>query len=93
MGDPDSTGRAASQNVAKSRVWRGVSDPPPPHAPLEDAPKFFELNVADPPMLKVCNVRHEQRAVLPAITHVDGTARLQTVHPDTNSRYCRRKMK
>ena len=27
--------------------------------------------------------------MLPAITHVDGTARLQTVHPDTNPRYYR----
>jgi carbamoyltransferase len=60
-----------------------------PSCPLEDAPKFFEQNVADPFMLKVCNVRPEQRAVLPAITHVDGTARLQTVHPDTNPRYYR----
>jgi carbamoyltransferase len=60
-----------------------------PSCPLEDAPKFFEQNVADPFMLKVCNVRPEQRAVLPAITHVDGTARLQTVHPDTNPLYYR----
>jgi len=60
-----------------------------PSCPLEDAPKFFEQNVADPFMLKVCNVRPEQRAVLPAITHVDGTARLQTVHPDSNPRYYR----
>ena len=60
-----------------------------PSCPLEDAPKFFDQNVADPFMLKVCNVRPEQRAVLPAITHVDGTARLQTVHPDTNPRYYR----
>jgi carbamoyltransferase len=58
-----------------------------PSCPLEDAPKFFEQNVADPFMLKVCNVRPEQRAVLPAITHVDGTARLQTVHANTNPRY------
>jgi len=60
-----------------------------PSCPLEDTPKFFEQNVADPFMLKVCKVRPEQRAVLPAITHVDGTARLQTVHPDTNPRYYR----
>jgi carbamoyltransferase len=60
-----------------------------PSCSLEDAPKFFEQNVADPFMLKVCNVRPEQRAVLPAITHVDGTARLQTVDPDSNPRYYR----
>jgi len=60
-----------------------------PSCPLEDAPQYFEQNVADPFMLKVCNVCPEQRAVLPAITHVDGTARLQTVNPDTNPRYYR----
>ncbi|NLT36528.1 MAG: carbamoyltransferase [Gaiellales bacterium] len=58
-----------------------------PSCPVEDAPRFFEQNVADPFMLKVCYVRPEMRDVLPAITHVDGTARLQTVHADINSRY------
>jgi carbamoyltransferase len=58
-----------------------------PSCPLEDTPRFFEQNVADPFMLKVCMVRPEMREVLPAITHVDGTARLQTVHADTNPRY------
>jgi carbamoyltransferase len=38
-------------------------------------------------MLKVCNVRPEARALLPAITHVDGTARLQTVRRELNPRY------
>ncbi len=58
-----------------------------PSACLEDVPRFFESNVADPFMLKVCNVLPEYRDQLPAITHVDGTARLQTVHQDTNPRY------
>jgi carbamoyltransferase len=34
-------------------------------------------------------VRAEKRAVLPAITHVDGSGRLQTVSAGTNSRYHR----
>jgi len=38
-------------------------------------------------MLKVCNVLQRKRGVLPAITHVDGTARLQTVSRDTNLLY------
>jgi carbamoyltransferase len=58
-----------------------------PSACIEDVPRFFESNVADPFMLKVCNVLPEYRDKLPAITHVDGTARLQTVHQDTNPRY------
>ena len=58
-----------------------------PSCPIEDTPRFFEMNVADPFMLKVCNVLPEKRPALPAITHVDGTARLQTVHRETNPRY------
>jgi carbamoyltransferase len=54
---------------------------------VEDVPKYFEQHVADPFMLKVCNVRPDKRAVVPAITHVDGTARLQTIHLETNVRF------
>ncbi|NLX49650.1 MAG: carbamoyltransferase [Methanospirillum sp.] len=60
-----------------------------PSCPIEDTPRYFEQEVADPFMLKVCTVREEQRAVIPAVTHVDGTARLQTVHRETNPRYHR----
>ena len=60
-----------------------------PSCPIEDTPRYFEQNVADPFMLKVCDVRPEMRDSLPAITHVDGTARLQTVHSETNPRYYR----
>lgn len=58
-----------------------------PACPIEDTPGFFEQNVADPFMLKVCYVLPEKRSVVPAITHVDGTARLQTVHRETNPRF------
>jgi carbamoyltransferase len=60
-----------------------------PSCPIEDTPRYFEQEVEDPFMLKVCNVRPEQREAIPAVTHVDGTARLQTVHRETNSRYYR----
>jgi carbamoyltransferase len=60
-----------------------------PSCPIEDAPRFFEQDVADPFMLKVCDVREEMRSMIPAVTHVDGTARLQTVHGETNPRYHR----
>jgi carbamoyltransferase len=38
-------------------------------------------------MLYVVDVKDEKRAVIPAITHVDGTGRLQTVNERTNPRY------
>jgi carbamoyltransferase len=60
-----------------------------PSCPIEDTPRYFEQSVADPFMLKVCMVRPEMRERLPAITHVDGTARLQTVHRESNPRFHR----
>jgi carbamoyltransferase len=38
-------------------------------------------------MLYVVEVKDDKREVIPAITHVDGTGRLQTVNPATNPRY------
>ncbi len=38
-------------------------------------------------MLYVVDVKEEKRAVLPAITHVDGTGRLQTVSRRSNPKY------
>jgi carbamoyltransferase len=40
-------------------------------------------------MLLVVPVRESQRSVVPAITHVDGTGRVQLVHRETNPRYHR----
>jgi carbamoyltransferase len=40
-------------------------------------------------MLYVADVRGDKRDVIPAVTHVDGTGRLQTVRPDVNGRYYR----
>ncbi|MBI4640405.1 MAG: carbamoyltransferase [Candidatus Tectomicrobia bacterium] len=40
-------------------------------------------------MLYVVDVKENQREVVPAITHVGGTARLQTVHREVNPRYYR----
>ncbi len=58
-----------------------------PSAITEARRDFFEIDVETPFMLKVCMVRPDKVAVLPAITHVDGSARLQTVTRETNPRY------
>jgi len=61
-----------------------------PFAPsvLEEAiDDYFVGAVRDPFMLQVYPVRPEKRDVVPAITHVDGSGRLQTVSRDTNPRY------
>ena len=50
---------------------------------------WFVGAVPDPFMLQVYPVRPERRAQVPAITHVDGSGRLQTVNQATNAPYHR----
>nr|WP_299341977.1 carbamoyltransferase N-terminal domain-containing protein [Allomuricauda sp.] len=61
-----------------------------PFAPsaLEETYKdFFDLEVEAPFMLKVCDVREDKKKEIPAVTHVDGSARLQTVSKTLHPRY------
>jgi carbamoyltransferase len=61
-----------------------------PFAPsclVEAKDDFFDLEVEAPFMLKVCNVLKDKQSVIPAVTHVDGSARLQTVGKDLHPRY------
>lgn len=63
-----------------------------PYAPsilAEEASNWLELDAPSPFMLLVVPVREEKRALVPAITHVDGTTRPQTVTPDANPAYYR----
>jgi len=48
---------------------------------------WFEEDDDVPFMMKVFPFRAEKRGELPAVTHVDGTGRLQTVHRETNPLY------
>jgi carbamoyltransferase len=45
-----------------------------PSALLDKSPGFFDCSVASPFMLLVADVYPDKRALVPAITHVDGTA-------------------
>jgi len=61
-----------------------------PFAPsiAEDAlHDYFEDAAPDPFMQQVYPVRADKRAVIPAVTHVDGSGRLQTVSARTNPTY------
>jgi carbamoyltransferase len=61
-----------------------------PFAPsilLEATGEYFDQDYPDPFMIKVYNVLPEKRAVIPAVTHVDGTGRLQTVDRETAPLY------
>nr|MCK4930088.1 carbamoyltransferase [Nanoarchaeota archaeon] len=63
-----------------------------PFAPAvlaEEAHKYFVMWIVSesPFMLQTFDVRKEKRKVLPSITHVDGTARIQTVSKKQNPRF------
>lgn len=53
----------------------------------EETAAWFTVDYPDPFMIKVYPIRPERRAQVPAVTHVDGTGRLQTVAQRTNPRY------
>ena len=50
---------------------------------------YFAAAVPDPFMIQVYPVRPEKRSVIPAVTHVDGSGRMQTVSRETNPLYWR----
>ena len=45
----------------------------------EKGPEYFDGYYPNPFMLLVLPIKHEKLAVIPAVTHVDGTGRLQSV--------------
>jgi len=57
-----------------------------PACALEQAPRWFDVAEGEqhPYMIGVVDVRPDARASLPAITHVNGSARLQTVSANDN---------
>lgn len=67
--------------------FREAYRPFAPSAIIEAKDEFFDLEVEAPFMLKVCNVHKDKQNVIPAVTHVDGSARLQTVNKELHPRY------
>ena len=62
-----------------------------PFAPViaeEDAHDYFEIDKDDEPfMLFVYPIKEEKRRLIPAVTHVDGSGRLQTISKRQNPLY------
>ncbi len=50
----------------------------------EECSKYFTFHLPNPYMLLVYGVKEEYQKLMPAITHVDGTVRIQTVNTDEN---------
>jgi carbamoyltransferase len=55
----------------------------------EASAAWFETDDDVPFMMQVFQVREDKRARIPAVTHVDGSGRLQTVARQANPRYHR----
>jgi len=58
-----------------------------PFAPVvmeEHASTYFDLKTPSPYMLLVCNIKDEWINKLPAISHIDNTARVQTLNEEQN---------
>ena len=48
---------------------------------------WFESDFINPYMSSLAIVKSDKQKIIPSVTHIDGTARLQTVNSDNNSKY------
>ena len=80
--------RADMREIINTRIkFRERFRPFAPSIAEEALDDYFVGAVPDPFMLQVYPVRPDKRSVVPAITHVDGSGRLQTVSRRSNPRY------
>jgi carbamoyltransferase len=85
LGDPR---RADMKDILNAKIKRRESFRPfAPSILREAVGEWFEQEDDVPFMMQVFQVREEKRALIPAVTHVDGSGRLQTVHRETNPLY------
>ncbi len=87
LGDPR---RADMKDILNLKIKRRESFRPFAPSILRDAvPEWFETDADVPFMMQVFKIREAKRREIPAVTHVDGTGRLQTVTWAGNPRYAR----
>jgi carbamoyltransferase len=80
--------RADMKDILNLKIKRRESFRPfAPSIQREQVAAWFEEDDDVPFMMQVYQIRAEQRAKIPAVTHVDGSGRLQTVYKSTNPRY------
>ncbi len=82
--DPEMTAKV--NNAVKFREWWR---PFAPSLKKEAAGEYLESATDSPFMILTAQVRPEKRSVIPAVTHVDGSARPQTVEKEINPLYWR----
>ena len=80
--------RADMKQILNAKIKRRESFRPFAPSVLDRAVgDWFEEDDDVPFMMQVFQIREDKRAEIPAVTHVDGSGRLQTVHRDANPRY------
>lgn len=87
LADPrDPEMNAKVNNAVKFREWWR---PFAPSFKKEAAAEYLESATDSPFMILTAQVRPEKRSVIPSVTHVDGSARPQTVEKEINPLYWR----
>ena len=87
LADPrDPEMNAKVNNAVKFREWWR---PFAPALKKESAAEYLESATDSPFMILTAQVRPEKRGVIPSVTHVDGSARPQTVEKEINPLYWR----
>ncbi len=85
LGDPR---RADMKDILNLKIKRRESFRPfAPSILRENVKDWFETDYDVPFMLQVFQIMEHKRALIPAVTHVNGSGRLQTVTVDQNERY------
>ena len=80
--------RANMKDILNLKIKRRESFRPfAPSILREEVGEWFEEDHDVPFMMQVYQIRAQKRAIIPAVTHVDGSGRLQTVNRETNPRY------
>ncbi|MEU0051252.1 carbamoyltransferase C-terminal domain-containing protein [Streptomyces sp. NPDC006309] len=80
--------RAEMKDILNRKVkHREAFRPFAPAVLAHRASEYFDLDIESPYMLLVAPVRDDKRQEVPAITHVDGTARVQTLTPEANGAF------
>jgi carbamoyltransferase len=82
--------RADMKDILNSKIKRRESFRPfAPSVLREATSEWFEQDADVPFMMQVFQIKEDKRAQIPAVTHVDGSGRLQTVSAEENPRYHR----
>ncbi len=80
--------RTDAKEMLNTKIKRRESFRPfAPSILKEYVAEYFEIDEPVPFMEKVFPIRKEMQALIPAVTHVDGTGRLQTVDKNISPRY------